>query len=132
MWRCKTFFQVGWGRGEGTKLYNSITLWAYLHMLQVSVSNIKTLWTRLIVTCSCYCVHYNISELSSLVAHSVSTISAGILDNVQAELLLDGTTSQQFLWIKALHNFYKCKRTRLFFSFRKHRSLPDSDNTGEL
>ena len=53
-------------------------------------------------------------------------------NNVQAELLLDGTTSLQFLWTKALHVFRKCKRTRLFFSFRKHRSLPDSDNTGEL
>ena len=42
------------------------------------------------------------------------------------------TTSQQFLRIKALHVFCKCKRTRPSFSFRKHRSLPDSDNTGEL
>ena len=131
MWRCKTFFQVGWGRGEGTKLYNSITLWAYLHMLQVSVSNIKTLWTRLIVTYSCYCVHENISLFSSLVAHSVRTISDGIIGQWSSWIIV-GTTSQQFLWTKALHVFRKCKRTRLFFSFRKHRSLPDSDNTGEL
>ena len=44
---AKLFFE--WGRGGEMnhsirlKKYNSIPLWTYLHMLQVSLSNIKTL-----------------------------------------------------------------------------------------
>ena len=43
----QNLFSSGVGEGKGTVVlvekYNSITLWAYLHLLQVSVSNIKTL-----------------------------------------------------------------------------------------
>ena len=135
MWRCKTIFQGGWG-GEWTIVFvqeNIIkSLCGPTYTLQVSVSNIKTLWTRLIVTYSCYCVHKNISLFSSLVAHSVRTISDGIIGQWSSWIIVRWNHFSAVLWTKALHVFRKCKRTRLFFSFRKHRSLPDSDNTGEL